>query len=147
MRSYLVCFVVILLAVEVTSWGPLTHYEIGCSSLFPNDDIITCLKNNEGTIKATALPDAFFFDARLIQSSGVCTTLLADLHSPIFAGYAVQQAIQLNNSQYLDYSLAFGSHTISDLAGFETSYLSTNSNVRWLPTWQFMLALVSQFLG
>jgi len=68
---------------------------------------------------------------------------LKALHDPVFAGYAVQQALQQNNPTNLNYSLSFGSHVISDLAGFSTFYLSPVSNVRWLPTWQFMLALDS----
>jgi len=135
-------FILLQLAIVIIAWGPLTHYEIGCATIYPTMDTLTCLQNNVGTLQAAALPDAFFFDARLIQNTS-CPALLADLHSPIFAGYAVKQALEMNNTQYLEYSLALGSHTIADLAGFETFYLSTDSNVRWLPTWQFMLSLVS----
>jgi hypothetical protein len=136
-------FAVLALCLGVVlGWGPFTHYDIGCQALFSDSQqVVSCLQNYPSSVKAMELPDSFFFDFDFLATSE-CPISLKSLHDPVFAGYAVQQAISQNNQANLNYSLSFGSHVISDFAGFSTYYLSPVANVRWLPTWQFMLALV-----
>ena len=81
------------------------------------------------------------FDTTFIHTTHACAH--HSLHSALFAGYAVEQALQENNEMALNLSLSFGAHVIGDLSGFGTSYLSPSVDVRWVTTWQFMLAVVS----
>merc|ERR1712137_946470 len=128
----------------VIGWGPLTHYDIGCKALGADteNDVISCLTFQTDNVRIMGLPDSFYFDFDELQTSN-CPIAWRDLHDPLLAGYAVRQALQEQNQKNLDYSLCYGVHIISDLAGFETGYMSPTLNFRWLVTWPFMLSLSS----
>jgi len=109
---------------------------MGCGALF-NLSAPECISSRLSSAQAMDLPDAFFFGAGF-TTGGQCKPELAQLHNPTFAGYMVQAAG--SNQTLLDFALGFGSHVMSDLAGFETLYLSPLGAVHWLPVWQLMEA-------
>eukprot|EP00008_Paramoeba_atlantica_P013323 CAMPEP_0201482702 /NCGR_PEP_ID=MMETSP0151_2-20130828/6970_1 /ASSEMBLY_ACC=CAM_ASM_000257 /TAXON_ID=200890 /ORGANISM="Paramoeba atlantica, Strain 621/1 / CCAP 1560/9" /LENGTH=219 /DNA_ID=CAMNT_0047865515 /DNA_START=150 /DNA_END=806 /DNA_ORIENTATION=+ len=99
---------------------------------------MTCDLSNSVAIQGMAAPDSFFFTGDFTTGTD-CPLSAAALHDGTFAGFMVQQAQSENPSQ-LNFSLGFGSHVMSDLAAFETGYLSSPLKVLWLKVWEQMLA-------
>ena len=141
-KELLVVVVSACLMVQSVAWGPLTHFDMGCKAVAGSTsgyDVLSCITNNPEVAGAMDLPDAFFFPPHMDQG-GSCPTLLSSFHNPIFAGYAVLFANSSSQSgTELDWARSFGSHSISDNAGFLTSYLSEPGTITWLSVFRSFL--------
>jgi hypothetical protein len=74
-----------IFVVQTFCWGPLTHYNMGCNAIYNTTNIENCFANGGESLRAMALPDAFFFGASMTTGTS-CQSALSSLHDPTFAG-------------------------------------------------------------
>jgi len=139
-------FTFFLLLSTVHSYGPLSHYSFACQAIQGLSFINASLIDYTSLYIGSDLPDGMW-NGWFMSGSG-CPTPANQLHSPIYAGYMIREALTnpkySGKPEFYSFAIGYATHPISDQVGFSAQggYLgNVSSIIEWSTKWIHMLSL------